>query len=124
MVNRQKERDLDFAKIADILEYVNRYGIPLMEAGAQATGFKGDDLIVAFFKGGMPAVANKMGDLQEDVPEFGRILPYINLFNQFGIPLIEAGARQTGMPWDDLTVALLKGGLPKLIEALREKAEG
>ena len=55
----------DIEKIEDILDMVITYGLPLMEAGASKTGNPYDDLAVAFFKGGLPAVKDKLSTFRQ-----------------------------------------------------------
>ena len=45
------------------------------------------------------------------------------LMNSYLLPLAETGAKASGNPYDNLVVALLKGGLPEVVKEI-ERLEG
>ena len=55
---------MNYQKIDNILAMVERFVLPLAEQGVKMTGNVEDDLVVAFFEGGIPAVRKKLEELE------------------------------------------------------------
>ncbi len=48
----------------------------------------------------------------------------IRIVNDYGVPLMEEGAKITKNPADDMVVALLKGGLPEVLKKIEGQNQG
>jgi len=57
-------------------------------------------------------------------PNWGKIKDVIDFIVTFGLPLMKAGAERTQNPYDNIVVAFVEGGLPKVSEVLGELEEG
>lgn len=106
---------MDYKKIASIIEMVDEYALPLAEQGVKLTKTPDDDLAVAFFAGGLPALKQKM---QEILPSDKKMVNILNLVITYILPLAREGVKMTKTPDDDLFVSLLEGGLPALQKKL------
>jgi len=49
-----------------------------------------------------------------------KIVQILEIVVDFGIPLMEQGARASKNPYDDVAVAFVKGGLPEALKRLKE----
>jgi len=110
---------MNYKKIADIIGMVDEYALPLAEQGVKMTKTPDDDLVVAFFTGGLPALQKK---IEETMPNNKKIANIINLVVTYILPLAKEGVKMTKTPDDDLAVSLLEGGLPALQKKLLDLA--
>ena len=106
---------MDYKKIANIIGMVDEYGLPLAEEGVKMTKTPDDDLMVAMFSGGLPALKQKM---QEVLPEDKKMVNILNLVITYILPLAEEGVKMTKTPDDDIAVSFFAGGLPAVQKKL------